>query len=149
LGHRMAVYTFLFFALVWWPLWIPCTLRYLETRAIRKTMINFIGSLGGLFSVASLFSLIQHGATASAADHHIAYTTTFWHPYAASMAYVAIVTLPCFISSIKYMWVFGVGLCISLLVTMYLFPLAIGSVWCFFAALLSGCVVYLVRQNKK
>jgi hypothetical protein len=130
--HQLAVFMVLFFALVLWPVWIPCNLRYLEKNNIRKFLLNIFSIFGGLFSLACLFVLIKHGAIATNLNHHITYTTPLWHPRVAAMIYIAIVTLPCFISSLRFMWIFGLGLIISLLVTMYLYPLTIGSVWCFF-----------------
>lgn len=147
--HKLAVFMFLFFALVLWPLWIPCCLRYLETGNIRKIMINVIVFLGCVFALASLYTLIRYEATAIALNHHIKYITTFHHPRAAAMIYIAIVTVPCFISSVRYMWIFGLGIFISLLVTIYLYPLTVGSVWCFFTEILSGFIIYLVLKNKK
>lgn len=187
--YSVAVYTFLFFAMVWWPLWIPLTIRSLETDEFRKKIIMITAGCGGFFAVKALIQLIGSGAQAVIKDHHIAYIFTGWKnspgflagaliflsvvisrklqqewlawvfiPFIAlgcfyvgervdmtSLLYILAVTLPCFASSVRHMWLFGIGISGSLLATMYLFPATIGSVWCFLAALISGLIIFIVR----
>ncbi len=188
-----STYVFLFFAMIWWPLWIPITIGYLEKDAFRRQLITIADFCGIWFSIGALIALIRAGAQATIMHHHIAYTipglrndmigflvgtlaaiivllcrkirhewlawvlvpiivgSGFYYKEsidATSLVYLMTVTLPCFASSVRYMWIFGVGISASLLATMYFFPYTIGSVWCFWAALLSALTIVIVRQKE-
>src|SRR5436190_13225830 len=50
-GQPFFVYTFLVFAMMLWPVWIPFTLRLLEKDSTRKKMMNVLLGIGVLVSL--------------------------------------------------------------------------------------------------
>jgi len=53
----------------------------------------------------------------------------------------------CFVSSHKFIRVFGLALVASLVITYAYYNFAFASVWCFFAALLSLIIIVHLRQK--
>jgi hypothetical protein len=44
------------------------------------------------------------------------------------------------------MWIFGLSVGISLLIAYVFYELSIGSVWCYFSALISGVIYFVVKK---
>jgi hypothetical protein len=117
--------------------------------------------VGTAFALTALFLLFNYGATASIGNNHIVYNTPgvailqtkLGLPFDISIAgliiYLYATVLPFFISSIKGMWMIGLAIAIGFIVSMLKFYLAFGSVWCFFAALASILIYYVVMQANK
>lgn len=153
--HKMAVYGFLFFAGIFWPLWVPDTLFYLEKIRRRKIALALSCTCGTLFALTALYQLIKFGATASIAHHHITYnaalpnnffpgTSPEFVLYFWLLIYVLGVVLPFFVSSLRYMWLLGLIIAIGLGVSLSFFYLSFGSIWCFFAAIASILIYVIV-----
>lgn len=149
LCQTSATYAFLFFALIVWPTWIPLSLYLMEKEKLRKKILLIASSLGMIFSTGMLYILMYYGAFAAAVSRHILYTINVdvsvesW-----SLALYCIpVILPFFVSSKKYIWLFGLTILISLAITTILWYQYLTSIWCFFAALLSLFVLALVGKN--
>jgi hypothetical protein len=139
-------YSFLFFAFILWPIWVPLSVYRIEPRSSKKLWLGLC-SLSGIFIAFSLFSyLYTYGANASVLDHHIIYT--MFYPEVLVMPgtalYLIATIIPFFISSMRWGWLFGVTLFLSYLVTIYFYYQAFVSVWCFFAALLSILVLLIL-----
>ncbi len=148
-----AMYFFLFFASFIWPLWIPLAMRIAEPDTRQRTMLSCLCILGGLLGIAQLIVLFWYGAQASIAHHHIVYT--FFLPpsiqslqWPATIAYWCAIIIPGFISSITLMNYFAALVAIAYAIAYLLYYQALASVWCFFAALISGLLVIIIRKQK-
>lgn len=146
--NNFSVHVFLVFAQVVWPFWLPLSVLLLEQKAIRKKIIFFLTFTGGLVSVFLAISLINYHPEAQIVSCHIQYKLAF--PLAtfkfSEIFYFMPTVLPLFISSIKRMWVFGVAILISYIVTEIFYTEYALSVWCFFAAILSVIIFYTVGK---
>jgi len=84
-------------------------------------------------------------------NYHIEYVTDF--PRALSMPaftiYLIATITPLFVSSIKKTHLLGVLMSGSCLVTAIFFTQYLVSVWCFFAALISGVIFWILNDSKK
>lgn len=82
--------------------------------------------------------------------YHIQYNTTF--PKSLSMpafiTYLIVTITPLFISSIKRTHLLGILMFLSCLVTAIFFTQYLTSVWCFFAALISGVIFWILKDSK-
>jgi hypothetical protein len=150
--HQVSVYIFLFFALTVWPVWIPFSIWCLEKSTSRKNILLSILIIGILVSMYQLGLLIYYGATASIVSGHINYGLT--RPQAFEMAgmllYLMAVAIPFLITSVRYMYTFGLLVFLSVIINQFLFERAVfGSVWCFFAALLSFFVYFMLVKGRK
>jgi len=161
--YKFSVYGYLFFAGIFWPLWIPICLLFLEKNIIRKVFLFIVLLFGIIAASKFLFQLISHHVTAHIAHHHIVYpimastyrSSSFYSLFyfqkidmLFSFAYLSAVIVPFFISSIKKMWLVGLGLAIAFIISELAYAYAFGSVWCFLAAVGSLVTYYFVVKLK-
>jgi len=66
----------------------------------------------------------------------------------AFIIYLIVTITPLFISSIKRTHIMGVLMFLSCLVTAIFFTQYLTSVWCFFAALISGVIFWILKDSK-
>jgi hypothetical protein len=140
---------FLFFAEILWPMWIPFALVLLEKDLWRRRMLFSLLGLGLLFSVNILFGLIALPFSANISDHHIQYhlDTPLGWTIAAMVVYGLATVVPTFISSVPRMWWLGLFIGASFFVVKYLYPHYVISIWCYFAAIISVIVVFILSED--
>lgn len=66
----------------------------------------------------------------------------------AFVFYLITTIVPFFVSSARRMWVFGILIAVSCIVTGFFFSQYLTSVWCFFAAIISIIVYWILRGVK-
>lgn len=142
----LAQYSFLFFAMLVWPIWVPFSLCVAENISWRKWVIGAVCLTGIAWTVANIALLSQQNIGSSIVYRHIQYTYTALFP---AEIYMAIVLIPCFLSSLRHVWIFGVLVTISAYITAYTYENTFTSVWCFFAAIISICLYFTVRNASK
>ncbi len=154
--HQIGVAGFLFIASLLWPVWMPTALYLLETQINRKKLLVICLFIGAFTS--ALFSIYWYnkGIRAEIFNNHIYYSSlpqsyfTLFPPYFILMiSYFASTLLPCFISSIKYVWVFGVLITIGSIVAELSSALNFESLWCFFAAAASIAIYFILEEYRK
>jgi hypothetical protein len=151
--HRMAVIAFLAFALVVWPIWLPASLRQVERSPARRRMLTTLLWCGSLVSAYAAFLMIRWAPEARIAGHSIRYD------YAAStdtplqvlhlVAYVVPTIVPFFLTTVSLARTMGITLVGSLVVTVLVERDALTSVWCFFAAILSGILFVALGREQR
>lgn len=157
LMHQVSVFGFLFFAGVVYPLWVPWSLLQLEADQRRKKMLRITMFVGVLSVVTAGVILLFTGVTAHAIQHHIAYLPVTLNRWAelwyvqvgASTLYVIATIVPFFISTVSWMYGAGILITIGFVAAHYFYYCAAASVWCFFAALASGAIYYIVDHYEK
>ncbi len=147
-----SVYFYIIFAYALWPVWVPLSILLLETSKNRKKILRIFLITGAVVSAYIICCLLLYPVHAAVYNHHIVYTFDY-PPMAASLSHLGdgfyfIATLPAaFISSRKRIWVFGIVLIASYMVSKIFFADAVVSVWCYFAAALSIVVLFLVKRQ--
>ena len=160
-------YTFLVFAMAVWPFWIPFTISLLEKDKRRKKITNVFVWIGAIVAVGVCIILFSHpvkvvtpfcftcpdDATASLRDHlHYEFDIPLQIKnsiVAFSVLYIAATIVTPFISSIKKMKWLGVVFLASYLFAILFYNGFVISVWCFFAALLSFVVLWIILDLPK
>jgi hypothetical protein len=158
--HIASMYIFLFFAGMFWPTWIPITVYCVEHSHKRKRLLLALLCLGIVVSITLLFCWILQTPGALVVDHHIDYPVIAY-PFGImneslarmgslliSLCYAIATIAPFFISSIQYMPILGLSIGIGALVAYIFYLIAFPSVWCFFAAISSVLVYFVVRNAK-
>jgi hypothetical protein len=142
--RRVAVYAFLALALVIWPIWVPCSLRLMERNAARLRALTVMCWLGGFVSVGAALLLMRWQPVAYVAGHSIRYdypgSVDTPRDLLLPLAYFIPTITPLFISTAKLARTLGITLIVALVATILVQRDALTSVWCFFAAILSGVV---------
>ncbi|MFI4956462.1 MAG: DUF6629 family protein [Gammaproteobacteria bacterium] len=156
--HLVALYGFLFFAGVFWPIWIPGLLYRLEEQDSRKRILKGFLSIGFLISSFYLLVLVLIGSDVQMVGHHLAYpfpTERYQHIataygetiyYTLLALYVTVIVGACFTSSFPRVWIFGLFVGIALILAHIFYAFALGSVWCYFSALISGVIYFVVKK---
>jgi hypothetical protein len=151
--QQLAVTAFLGFALVIWPLWMPVSLLRVEHDPLRRRVLAGLCLAGLVVAVCAATVLARWNPVAQVAGHSIvyAYTTgsTDIRPLAFLAAYMIPVVLPFFVSSASLSRTTGAALVISLVATVVIQRDALTSVWCFFAAILSGLILAAIILDKR
>jgi hypothetical protein len=145
-----AVNMFLIFAQVVWPLWVPLSVWVIETDVKRKKALFWLVGAGALLAGYHVYSLAFYPVSAAISSHHILYTLASpISRYLTGPLYIIVSLLPLFMSSHKkfsLLGFIGIG---SILLTVAFYMTYLISVWCFFAALNSLLVVYLIREMNR
>lgn len=159
--HTISLHGFLFFAGIFWPTWVPYLLLKVEEDPKREKILRIILGLGIFVSIAGALTMTVLGNEAAIIFHNVAYPipissqkSTFYSiaqvGYFFVLALYVLATIGAsFISSIRYVWVFGFLTLIGFLVAQYAYRHAFGSVWCFFAALISIIPVLLMKRAEE
>jgi hypothetical protein len=139
---------FLFFAYIFWPIWVPLSLRVLETLETRKKILNGFVILGFLLGINALFYVFD--SPLKSHRFSIDYLVTIkvfgsWFLYC--IFYITTTVVSFFISSKKLMGLFGIFVGLLAIIT-YSFDKSIGaSLWCFFSAIASISLVFLIKNK--
>ncbi len=146
LATMIATYSFCFFAFFFWPVWIPITVLKMETNPQKKSYLQLLLGLGIVVSSVLVFSMFNHGIQATVSCSHIAYD--IFLPgllgTVGAVFYCMATILPLFISSKKWLPFFGLLTLGSVAITCYFYSTYFASVWCFFAALLSSVIIWML-----
>ena len=144
----IAGYSFLVFALIVWPVYVPCTVYMLDTRR-RKILKWFIvaGSIVALYYVYILLtqSLVINEFRACI---NYQYNAPFGNIFGT--LYVLTIFGPLFVSCRPIFKWFGLVVAILAIIAWLFFTLAFTSVWCFFAAIISSMFfVYITLRHHR
>jgi hypothetical protein len=150
--QHLAVDAFLGFALVVWPLWVPISLQRMERDPARRRVLTMMCWFSGAIaaSAALLLSRWQPFARASGRSRSYDYpgTSNAWLHAGLVVAYTISTIAPFFVSTARLVRTIGVMLIGSLLAASLIRREALTSVWCFFAAILSGLIMIAVHQEE-
>jgi hypothetical protein len=149
--EKFCTYTFLVMAEVLWPMMIPFSVLFMEKSKKRKKILCILLVMGISVSVYYTFCLLFFNVTPHIMKYHIQYRSNFpnsWTTLAFIIYFIASVT-PLFVSSIKRTHLLGILMTLSLLVTALFYWQYLASVWCFFAALMSGIIFWILRDARK
>lgn len=147
---NISSYIFLVLAVVIWPFMLPLSVLLMEKVKRRKHVLRFFLVVGLLTSLYYSIRLIIHDVDPRIVSHHIKYADEFPRRWAQSVfiAYLIATLTPIFISSVRKMWIFGILVTVSCLITGIFFKEYLTSVWCFFAALISVIIWWIVRVER-
>lgn len=155
--YTIAMYAFLFFAQVVWPIWVPFSIRLLEKDEKRKKILTVLLGMGILAGSYLGICLLLFNSTANTAGNHIEYVLDFPKKLkipAAIVYFLPIVAAP-FVSTVKRMRFLAVVAFLSYAVSQLFFAQYLISVWCFFAAVISIVVIWVewrlqsIRRRKE
>ena len=148
---KIATYVFLIMADFLWPVMIPLAVLFMEENKKKKRVLQVFFFAGLTLSMYYAFCLLFYNVYPQISGYHIQYKTDF--PKALSMPafimYLIVTITPLFVSSIKRAHLLGALMFLSCLVTAIFFRQYLTSVWCFFAALISGVIYWILRDSKR
>lgn len=142
---KSAAYVFLYFALSFWPFWIPLCAFLTEPDARKRWLLAIfvvLGILGGSLLYVPLL-IDRDSLILSVHNHSIVYDITNSLAFRAmsigwwQATYVVIIGIPLLIAPSRGFIIFGMLLIVAATISHILFWQSFISIWCFFAAILS------------
>jgi hypothetical protein len=148
--QNAATYIFLITALVIWPVMVPLSMWFMEEGKKRKNILSGLIAIGGMVSLFYAFCLIFYNVSPQINNFHMQYVDNFPRILVdiAFILYPVSTIAPLFVSSVKRIWLFGILITISYIVTGIFFAQYLTSVWCFFAALISVMIYWILSGSK-
>lgn len=147
--QQFSTYSFLLFALIVWPAWVPISMFLIEKNRKRKIILGVFLGLGLLLAILSSIYLIIYKSEAQITSYHIHYELQI--PLGTKIFIGILYLIPTiisnFISSTKGVALMGVFILLSYLVSRLFFNDYVLSIWCFFSALIS-IKIYFILANK-
>lgn len=146
---------YLFFALVFWPVWVPCCVAFVDSRRTVKVIFGAIAVLALAVTAMIYVPLAlkpEEWLRIVTRRHSIQYDFSslpvldilpgwIWHSL-----YLATVMSPLFASPDRRFTVYCLLVALAAGISHLLFAYALTSVWCMFAAILSAQLCYIFYQ---
>lgn len=149
---QISIYTFIFFAFIFWPTYVPFCVIRLERVARNKSVLKMIQLIGLIISAILFYRVIFFGIDAEIANCHIMYSSdlTNVNMYVALVimaGYLLTTVGALLLSSLRGMRVLGVLIGIAYVLSLLFYQHYLISVWCFFAAIVSLLVDQMVLRK--
>lgn len=145
----VAVYCFLFFAFVIWPVWIPASVWSLERKPCSR-FLPMLTALGALISLYLFVGLCSYDIETTVLSCHIRYDLPLatYNVYVSSLLYALVTILPFFFGRTRYLTLGGILGFGSWVISYLFYHYAFISVWCFFAALISALTLFIIHSQR-
>jgi hypothetical protein len=147
--NPIATYGFLLFASLLWLVLSPLSIYCLEQDLNRRRFLLGL-TIGGLLLGTYLFGwIIYHGVNPQTFSGNLFYDLSFIPGYEViKYLYLMVIVLPFEIAQNTSLKIFGGLVLFSFSLSQIFFQITMVSVWCFFAAVLSGSLYWVMRDLK-
>ncbi|MDB5312766.1 MAG: hypothetical protein JWO38_6968 [Gemmataceae bacterium] len=152
---RVASLRYLFFALAFWPVWVPLSLAAVEPGGRKRRVLVALAGVGVLFGVVCYLPVAADGGRGLdpvAVGHSIRYdfsavpATRWAGSWVWPALYLVSVAGPLLASRDRRLCPLGAAVALSAVAAYALFEYAFASVWCFLAAVLSLHLAYVLSR---
>ncbi len=147
-----ATYGFIIFSQLVWPIWVPLAMVMVENKGRRYKIQMLFVAIGLTEALYQVYAVLTYPVQSVITGHHIYYELK--EPvsilkYIEPAFYIIAIIISPFFTSIKKMWILGVAIFLSCLITVIFYQHYTVSVWCFFASAISISVYFIMRGIKK
>lgn len=140
--NAVMTHLYSFFSHLLWPVWVPLAVLLIEPAGWRRKTLTLFVAGGVAVGAYLMYALLAFPIVSRPTGQHIEYVAPhFFAATVMSMYLLSTVVSPVF-SSYRWVRIFGVVALLSFGAAYYFFAAWFISVWCFFAAVLSG-IIYL------
>ena len=137
-------YLFSIFSHVLWPMFVPFSIGLLEIVPWRRKVLWAFQAVGLLVGLYLFYMIVEYPVTAVMATN-IVYVSPHFYKIPVMLLYVVATCVSCFFSSVATVRLFGVLALLLFVLANWIFSVALFSVWCFFAAVLSSIIYVHIR----
>lgn len=152
---RMAALGYLFFTWLVWPSFVPYMTARLEDNSEKQKLFLYVAQAGMILGLILYLPNFWHEGWLSVeiVSHSIAYQCTHlgdqYIPHRIPYGlYLIFISLPPLLSSHRSLNIFGAGLVAFVPLTYFFFASAQISVLCFFAAVMTFYIIYVILEDK-
>lgn len=140
-------HVFLFFALLFWPIWMPLSVLVADREPAKKRQLFPLLLLGIATSAIIGYQWMQVPTGLSVQEHRLQYLThvdeyMVW-PYAIA------VMAPWLVTSLPRTRFLGIVFLTAFVISMWVYYVAFTSVWCFFCSLMSLWIYAIVSAPEQ
>lgn len=150
--QQVSAHMFLLVSNVLWPSIVPLAIYRLEENVrLKKIMKGFLIT-GILVSAYYAFLLVTKEVNPQIIGHHIKYNANFPSTLGiiVTLLYIIVTIVPLFMTSLKSIRMFGILMFTSCFITAIFYIHYLTSVWCFFAAIISISIYWVMKNmNRK
>jgi len=149
--HTSMVYLYTLFSHVLWPFYIPLSVWLIEKNSVKKKIISFFSVMGAFVSLHLLYIMVAYPVTAEIVNASVKYNLQY-NPYfdkVIMLMYFLAVSVSCLFSSEKKVRILGVSVGLAFVIAYQFYTVTLFSVWCFFSAVISIYIVYIIRRSKE
>ncbi|MDD8017336.1 MAG: hypothetical protein PHP42_03065 [Bacteroidota bacterium] len=148
--QQSSTYLYLIIARVFWPVMIPLSVLFMEENRKKKKILLVFLTVGLSVSLYYVYCLVFLNVTPHIMGHHIQYISDFPESLAVVVFIIYFIASvsPLFISSVKKTKLLGGLMFFSGVVAVIFFTQYLTSVWCFFAAVISGVIFWILKESK-
>lgn len=146
--QHFTTYAFLFFAQIVWPVWVPMAILLLEKKKKRRTILKILVGIGIIESLYQIYCILNFQVNVRILGYHISYDLNYPSVlrYISSIFYLLPTIFSLFVSSVKRVWVVGLAILISCIISIIFYREYDISVWCFFASVISIAILAIMYQ---
>jgi hypothetical protein len=150
-AEKLFTYLFLVMAQIAWPILVPLSVLLLERNKTRRRILQALLFVGAAMGLYYAYRLIVYPMHAEVVSRHIVYQDTAVNSLGLiTIALYLFATVGAlFVSSTKRVYVLGIIMGLSFIVSALFYIRCLTSVWCFFAAIMSFWVFYIVRDEHR
>jgi hypothetical protein len=147
--NTLVTYNFLFFATVIWPILCPLSIYLLEPHAVKRKISLELAFIGLAFGIYLFGFVLTHGVDSAKFSGNLLYDLNFIPFYEGNKyLYLIVTAFPFLLASELRLNLFGAFVILSFGISELFYKVAFVSVWCFFAAVLSAGLYFIVRGFK-
>ncbi len=150
---RFWALVFLFFAYGFWLVCPALAMLILDRRPQAKPLFLAIALIGFVFGASMYLPLFIHPdwLTVIIRQNSIVYQTQMIYDRFLSrdmvhVIYLVIVLCPLYLSNLDRIRLFAGLVALSMIASLYFFNYAFVSIWCFWVAILSSYIIYMVKD---
>ena len=145
---RAAMWIYLVFALVVLPVLVPMLVTFLEPSRVRRWRIVPFSVVGAVTAAILLEAMLAGHPSARLARYHLAYTIGLRHGIVIIGLYIVATCGPLLVSGYRSFFWFGIANLGAVITLALLCADGFTSLWCFYAALVSGAIALHLRFSK-
>lgn len=149
---KFTPYAYLFFAILFWPIWIPFSAWSAEEVPWRRRVLFWTLIISFVLVTYYISVIPSTIISVNAVGNSLQYfepARKSVYIYPSIILYPIIVVTAALLSSIKNLWFFGFTTGGTYLFAQYFFYYTFVSVWCFFGAIFSGILYFVLRDYSR
>ena len=147
--RQVMTYIYSLFSHLLWPIYVPFAIGIMEVVKWRKKALLVLLVLGVTVGLFLLYWITVGPLNAEIISHHVVYISPHFYSVPVMILYFTATCVSCFFSSHGFIRLLGVLLVLSLIAAQIAHSIALVSIWCFFAAILSLLVYLHLRLRDK
>lgn len=144
---QSAGYSFLMFAYLFWPIYLPAVVYVLDR--VRRPSVGWFLGLGIATAIWNVWFMLTHPLAISILDGHIVYNIGIFMGEQVALFYVAAISGAFLVSRIRaFFWGGIIAFATAVAAVVFARP-SFPSVWCFVASVASILAYFYVSRSRK